>query len=112
MFLRRRHRLVRRIVLASAVAALAAPVAQAQVDPLGAPADSSRSFETPVARVAELRDTGERGLPLVVMTAPRSEVSSFDWASAGIGLGAGAALALAGGGLLAVRRRFGPSPIA
>ena len=131
MFLRRRHRLVRRIVIASAVAALAAPMAaQARIDPLG-PADGSSfetpaarvaelhdpgtstgSFETPVARVAELHDPSTGPAQAVVVARPGSEISSFDWTAAGIGLGAGAGLALVAGGLLVARRRFGPTPIA
>jgi hypothetical protein len=106
MFLRWRHRIIRGIAAAAAVAALAAPLAQARVDETGGTATrDAQPFSVPAARIDEIRG-GDRGGELVSLPSmTRPDQSWFDWSSAGIGLGAGVALAFAAGGLIALRRR-------
>jgi hypothetical protein len=123
---RRRNWMLRRIALAFAVAAVAAPAAQAvplepgptKADNIPLVADFPRGNTAPHGSVASIPrgNTAPHGV-ITDYAAPRgneqpvtTSTPSFDWSDAGIGAGlAFGALLLAGAGALSVRqyRRLG-----
>jgi hypothetical protein len=100
----RRHTLFgRKLILAAATAAIAAPAAAAGTDTgIGIPA--GRDAVAPAHELISENGKGQNstGQPVRVVAAS----DEFDWADAGIGLGAGAAFALlmATGAVYASRR--------
>jgi hypothetical protein len=102
---RRRHWMLKRIALAFAVAAVAAPTALAHpLEPGSTKAEVPRGNTAPHGVVADYAASRGTEQPLAASQSP------IDWSDAGIGAGlAFAAILLAGAGALSVRqyRRLG-----
>lgn len=121
----RRTRILRRLVLALAVAAFVAPAAQARVDELGTGTQGTAVVGQPSGDPAGIPGHDDKvvipwnagaspaSIPVhddkVIVTAPVETVrspSTFDWGAAFVGAGGALALMLLAGGLaLGVRHR-------
>jgi hypothetical protein len=104
--IRRRNWLIKRIALGLAVAAVAAPVAQARPSMASAPQDIQAIEHGPHRLGGALARGDTQASPSVVASVLGDEPSAtgFDWGDAGFGAGLTLALVLGGGAVVATRR--------